>query len=181
MFAVLTGAVHFIEAVSIKVLHKRAHPLLFHLQRCTLLSTRPAHKATSRLFAPFLSTQWSSPFSQQVGSVLGENKVQIYLTDSCVKRLREITEGSELLRVQVEGGGCSGFQYRFMLDTIVNEDDRVFERDSARIVVDMDSLEYIKGATVDYSTELIRASFQVVNNPQAEHGCSCGSSFSVKF
>ncbi|KAM9201851.1 iron-sulfur cluster assembly 2 homolog, mitochondrial isoform 3-T3 [Dugong dugon] len=49
---------------------------------------------------------------------------QIHLTDNCVQRLLEITEGSEFLRLQVEGGGCSGFQYKFSLDTVINPDDR---------------------------------------------------------
>lgn len=105
---------------------------------------------------------------------------QIHLTDSCVQRLLEITQGSEFLRLEVEGGGCSGFQYKFSLDTIINPDDRVFEQGGARVVVDSDSLAFVKGAQVDFSQELIRSSFQVLNNPQAQTGCSCGSSFSVK-
>ncbi|MXQ91483.1 hypothetical protein E5288_WYG004699 [Bos mutus] len=111
---------------------------------------------------------------------------QIHLTDSCVQRLLEITEGSEFLRLEVEGGGCSGFQYKFSLDTVINPDDRqgerggVFEKGGARVVVDSDSLAFVKGAHVDFSQELIRSSFQVLNNPQAQQGCSCGSSFSVK-
>nr|XP_025037754.1 iron-sulfur cluster assembly 2 homolog, mitochondrial isoform X3 [Pelodiscus sinensis] len=96
------------------------------------------------------------------------------------QRLLEIIEGSEFLRLQVEGGGCSGFQYKFSLDTVINPDDRVFEQDGARVVVDVDSLAFVKGAMVDFSQELIRNSFQVVSNPQAEQGCSCGTSFSVK-
>lgn len=100
----------------------------------------------------------------------------------CVlQRLLEIAEGSEFLRLQVEGGGCSGFQYKFSLDTVVNPDDRVFEQGGARVVVDVDSLAFVKGSMVDFSQELIRSSFQVVSNPQAEKGCSCGTSFSVKF
>ncbi|XP_009953194.1 PREDICTED: iron-sulfur cluster assembly 2 homolog, mitochondrial, partial [Leptosomus discolor] len=105
---------------------------------------------------------------------------QVFLSESCVKRLLEITEGSEFLRLQVEGGGCSGFQYKFSLDTVVNPDDRVFEQGGARVVVDVDSLAFVKGSMVDFSQELIRSSFQVVSNPQAEKGCSCGTSFSVK-
>uniref|UniRef100_A0A8C3UF22 Iron-sulfur cluster assembly 2 homolog, mitochondrial n=1 Tax=Catharus ustulatus TaxID=91951 RepID=A0A8C3UF22_CATUS len=97
------------------------------------------------------------------------------------ERLLEITEGSEFLRLQVEGGGCSGFQYKFSLDTVINPDDRVFEQGGARVVVDVDSLAFVKGSMVDFSQELIRSSFQVVSNPQAEKGCSCGTSFSVKF
>ncbi|KQK83554.1 Iron-sulfur cluster assembly 2 like protein, mitochondrial [Amazona aestiva] len=87
-------------------------------------------------------------------------------------RLLEITEGSEFLRLQVEGGGCSGFQYKFSLDTVINPDDRqgqrgvvvgrVFEQGGARVVVDVDSLAFVKGSMVDFSQELIRSSFQVV-------------------
>ncbi|KAF4788549.1 hypothetical protein TURU_159130 [Turdus rufiventris] len=87
------------------------------------------------------------------------------------RRLLEITEGSEFLRLQVEGGGCSGFQYKFSLDTVINPDDRqgqrgvlvvrVFEQGGARVVVDVDSLAFVKGSMVDFSQELIRSSFQV--------------------
>jgi len=61
------------------------------------------------------------------------------------QRLLEITEGSEFLRLEVEGGGCSGFQYKFSLDTVINPDDRVFEQGGARVVVDSDSLAFVKG------------------------------------
>lgn len=57
---------------------------------------------------------------------------------------------------------------------------RVFEKKGVSVIVDQDSLEFVKGATVDYTNELIRSSFQVLKNPQADHGCSCGSSFSIK-
>ncbi|XP_020019136.1 iron-sulfur cluster assembly 2 homolog, mitochondrial [Castor canadensis] len=122
-----------------------------------------------------LQTRWvASSSSPETGDA------EIRLTDSCIQRLLEITEGSEFLRLQVEGGGCSGFQYKFSLDTVINPDDRVFEQGGARVVVDSDSLAFVKGAQVDFSQELIRSSFQVLNNPQAQQGCSCGSSFSVK-
>ncbi|XP_077094488.1 iron-sulfur cluster assembly 2 homolog, mitochondrial isoform X2 [Siphateles boraxobius] len=104
----------------------------------------------------------------------------LLLSQSCVKRLAEILDKGQYLRIAVEGGGCSGFQYKFLVDAARNEDDRVFEKNGVGIIIDLDSLEFVKGSTVDFSQELIRSSFQVVKNPQAEHGCSCGSSFSVK-
>ncbi|KAK2878609.1 hypothetical protein QQF64_011325 [Cirrhinus molitorella] len=133
--------------------------------------------------APFISaTRFSSVPStkeehQNPSSSPAEN---INLSESCVKRLAEIMKKGEYLRIAVEGGGCSGFQYKFSVDSVKNEDDRVFEKNGVGIIVDQDSLEFVKGSTVDFSQELIRSSFQVLKNPQADHGCSCGSSFSVK-
>ncbi|NXE76794.1 ISCA2 protein, partial [Cochlearius cochlearius] len=128
--------------------------------------------------------RWASSFSQPGPTANDPSEGQVFLSQSCVKRLLEITEGSEFLRLQVEGGGCSGFQYKFSLDTVINPDDRqgvVVVGCGARVVVDVDSLAFVKGSMVDFSQELIRSSFQVVSNPQAEKGCSCGTSFSVKF
>ncbi|NWS93022.1 ISCA2 protein, partial [Toxostoma redivivum] len=131
--------------------------------------------------------RWASSFSEPGPTESGPSEGQIFLSESCVKRLLEITEGSEFLRLQVEGGGCSGFQYKFSLDTVISPDDRqgqtgiLVARCGARVVVDVDSLAFVKGSMVDFSQELIRSSFQVVSNPQAEKGCSCGTSFSVKF
>jgi iron-sulfur cluster assembly accessory protein len=83
-----------------------------------------------------------------------------------------------ILRLAVEGGGCSGFQYRFGLDDAPNSDDLVIERDGVTLVVDSVSLELVAGATVDYVESLGGAAFKV-ENPQAASGCGCGSSFSV--
>ncbi|XP_006884847.1 PREDICTED: iron-sulfur cluster assembly 2 homolog, mitochondrial [Elephantulus edwardii] len=137
------------------------------------VTPRPRGRLPAACLRPLVCRKASSSSPQA-------DERQIHLTDSCVQRLLEITEGSEFLRLQVEGGGCSGFQYKFSLDTVINPDDRVFEQGGARVVVDSDSLAFVNGAQVDFSQELIRSSFQVLNNPQAQQGCSCGSSFSVK-
>ncbi|XP_077394023.1 iron-sulfur cluster assembly 2 homolog, mitochondrial [Festucalex cinctus] len=127
-----------------------------------------------------ISTVSLRPFSDATNRQRSELDAHVVLTESCVKRLGEIMEKGEYLRIRVEGGGCSGFQYKFSFDSKKSEDDSVFEQDGVGIIVDQDSLEFVRGATVDYSQELIRATFQVLKNPQADHGCSCGSSFSVK-
>ena len=81
----------------------------------------------------------------------------------------------------MEGGGCSGFQYHFSMDEgPINEDDRVFEKDGAQLVVDEGALEFVRGATVDFTEDMMRSAFAVVNNPQSESACGCGSSFALK-
>lgn len=101
------------------------------------------------------------------------------LSEACVKKLKDM-DSDKHLRLTVEGGGCSGFQYTFQMDTSLNPDDIVIEKAGVSVVFDKDSLEFIKGSTLDYHEELIRSSFRVINNPQAELGCSCGASFALK-
>jgi len=83
-----------------------------------------------------------------------------------------------ILRLAVEGGGCSGFQYRFALTEAVEEDDRLFQAAEASLVVDPVSLELVAGSVIDYVESLGGAAFRV-ENPQASAGCGCGSSFAV--
>ncbi len=83
-----------------------------------------------------------------------------------------------MMRVAVEGGGCSGFQYNFSFDEQRNEDDLLIERDGAAVVVDATSLELLKGSELDYVEEMVGSSFQV-KNPNATSSCGCGNSFSV--
>ncbi|KAE9585378.1 hypothetical protein Lal_00018352 [Lupinus albus] len=110
---------------------------------------------------------------------------RVHMTESCVQRMKEL-EGSasspdgKLLRLSVETGGCSGFQYVFNLDHTVNSDDRVFEKEGIKLAVDNISYDFVKGATVDYVEELIRSAFVVTENPSAVGGCSCKSSFMMK-
>jgi len=82
------------------------------------------------------------------------------------------------LRVAVEGGGCSGFQYEIGVDQGAKPDDLVIERDGARLFVDPVSLPFLLGSEVDWVEELIGASFKV-KNPNAKSSCGCGVSFSV--
>ncbi|XP_068730072.1 iron-sulfur cluster insertion protein ErpA-like [Montipora capricornis] len=111
-----------------------------------------------------------------------EKSEDLTLSDGCVKQLQHIfaSDKDSFLRVAVEGGGCSGFKYTFDVDSEIKEDDRVIERDGAKVVIDEVSLGYLKGSTVDYHEELIRSGFRISLNPNAEKGCSCGSSFTFK-
>jgi len=113
-----------------------------------------------------------------------EESPDLNISESCRQKLRELNAGSDstkMLRLVVEGGGCSGFQYKFDLDDSTNSDDRIFGCEpNCQVVVDEVSLSLVRGAHVEFHTELIRSSFRIANNPQSAEGCSCGASFSVK-
>ncbi|WP_019014834.1 iron-sulfur cluster insertion protein ErpA [Elioraea tepidiphila] len=106
----------------------------------------------------------------------------VTLSASAARRLAEIiaAEGNPalMLRLAVSGGGCSGFQYGFALDATLNDDDRVFERDGVKLVVDEVSLDLLAGSEVEYDEGLMAAHF-TVRNPNATASCGCGTSFSV--
>jgi len=104
----------------------------------------------------------------------------ITLSERAAKRIVEIlqAEDAALMRVSVEGGGCSGFQYRFDLVQDQTPDDIVVERDGARVVVDPVSLGFVRGAEIDFVDELIGAQFKI-NNPNVTASCGCGTSFSI--
>ena len=101
---------------------------------------------------------------------------------SAAKRIAALkrAEGNDALamRVTVSGGGCSGFKYEFGLDGAVNADDRVFERDGIKVVVDTTSLEFLGNAELDFKEDLM-GSYFAVTNPNAKSSCGCGASFSV--
>ncbi len=103
------------------------------------------------------------------------------LSENAAKRITAILakqSGKDFLRVSVEGGGCSGFSYKFDLEDTKNEDDLLIERDGAKVLVDEMSMEFMRGSEIDFSTELIGAAFKI-NNPNATSGCGCGTSFSL--
>ncbi|HEX8665613.1 MAG TPA: iron-sulfur cluster insertion protein ErpA [Beijerinckiaceae bacterium] len=105
----------------------------------------------------------------------------IVLTERAAKRINEIMAGEpagSMLRISVNGGGCSGFSYGFDVDRATNEDDVVVERDGAKVLVDQVSLQYMDGSTVDFVDDLIGQSFKI-ENPQATASCGCGTSFSL--
>jgi iron-sulfur cluster assembly accessory protein len=105
----------------------------------------------------------------------------ITLSERATRRIAEILKAEAapaLVRVSVEGGGCSGFQYRFDLVTETTQDDLVVERDGARVVVDPISLGFLQGAELDFVDDLIGAQFKL-NNPNVTAACGCGTSFSV--
>ncbi|OSQ37778.1 iron-sulfur cluster insertion protein ErpA [Thalassospira mesophila] len=113
---------------------------------------------------------------------MAEASRQVQMTESAATRIQELinSEGNNglMLRLQVSGGGCSGFQYEFSLDDNSNNEDHVFENHGAKMVVDDVSLDLLGGAEIDFVRELVGAAFRV-NNPNASSSCGCGSSFSV--
>lgn len=105
----------------------------------------------------------------------------VTISERAAKRIGAIlqSEGDgAMLRISVEGGGCSGFQYKFDVERAKTDDDLVIERDSAVVLVDSASAPFLAGSELDFVDDLIGASFRVVN-PNATASCGCGTSFSV--
>ncbi|WP_394689270.1 iron-sulfur cluster insertion protein ErpA [Hoeflea sp.] len=105
----------------------------------------------------------------------------VTLSESAARRIKEIVsaeQGKSALRVSVEGGGCSGFSYKFDLDDEPGEDDIILERDDARVLIDQVSLVYMAGSEIDFVDNLMGQAFQI-KNPNAVASCGCGTSFSV--
>jgi iron-sulfur cluster assembly accessory protein len=109
------------------------------------------------------------------------SEASITLSPRAARRIAEIlgTEAAQaLFRISVEGGGCSGFQYRFDVTRETAPDDMLIERDGARVLIDPVSLGFLQGAEIDFVDELIGAQFKI-NNPNVTAACGCGTSFSV--
>ena len=108
---------------------------------------------------------------------------QVNITAEAYNKIKEImADAPELknssLRVFVQGGGCSGFSYGFTFDTEIAEDDFTFESNGIKVLIDSMSMQYLVGARIHYKEELMGSSF-VIDNPNAQTSCGCGSSFSV--
>jgi iron-sulfur cluster assembly accessory protein len=105
----------------------------------------------------------------------------VTLSDSAVKRIGEILKtepDGAMLRVSVEGGGCSGFQYKFDIERAKADDDLVLAREGAVVLIDPVSVNYMAGSQIDFVDDLIGQSFKI-NNPKATASCGCGTSFSL--
>ncbi len=115
-------------------------------------------------------------------NAVAEMPAPLLFTDSAAEKVRQLIdeEGNPdlKLRVFVQGGGCSGFQYGFTFDEESGEDDTVMQKNGVTLLVDAMSYQYLIGAEIDYKEDLEGAQF-VIKNPNAQTTCGCGSSFSV--
>jgi iron-sulfur cluster insertion protein len=115
-------------------------------------------------------------------NAIAEMPPPLVFTDSAALKVAELIEeegNAELkLRVFVQGGGCSGFQYGFTFDEVANEDDTAMNKNGVTLLIDAMSYQYLVGAEIDYKDDLNGAQF-VIKNPNAQTTCGCGSSFSV--
>jgi len=114
-------------------------------------------------------------------SAVAEMPAPLLFTDSAADKVKQLIdeEGNPALklRVFVQGGGCSGFQYGFTFDEETNEDDTVMEKGGVTLLIDAMSFQYLVGAEIDYKEDIQGAQF-VIKNPNASSTCGCGSSFS---
>lgn len=151
---------------------------MFHLRRILTLQSSNLRKPIINYQRHLLlssTTNTSSTSTSPTSST-------VTISDNCVKILKELKgEQDKFLRITVDSGGCSGFEYKFAIDTQIKpEEDSVIEKDDCKVVIDTESLEFLKGSTIDYYEEIIRAGFRIIDNPNSEQACSCGTSFSVK-
>jgi iron-sulfur cluster insertion protein len=120
--------------------------------------------------------------AQSLVTTADELPPPLIFTDSAADKVRQLVdeEGNPdlKLRVFVQGGGCSGFQYGFTFDEVVNEDDTPMSKNGVTLLIDAMSLQYLMGAEIDYKEDLQGAQF-VIKNPNATTTCGCGSSFSA--
>lgn len=109
--------------------------------------------------------------------------IDFIITESAAKKIKSILEKSNnsdktALRIVVDGGGCSGFKYNYNPENQINEDDFVFVKNNAKVVIDKVSYEFVKGSKLNYIIELGSEYFEI-SNPNIKSGCGCGNSFSI--
>jgi iron-sulfur cluster assembly accessory protein len=107
--------------------------------------------------------------------------INVTVTDRAARKIGEILSrepAGTMLRVSVEGGGCSGFQYKFDTERSREDSDAVIEKSGATVLIDPTSLDYMAGSEIDYVDDLIGSSFKI-NNPKATASCGCGTSFAL--
>ncbi|MBN9081663.1 MAG: heme biosynthesis protein HemY [Rhizobiales bacterium 62-17] len=117
---------------------------------------------------------------QNAESTVADTALPI-VTDRAAKRVSQILSkepDGAMLRVAVKGGGCSGFQYAFEIETAKADDDLVIEKNGVRVLVDPVSVDFLKGARIDFVDDLIGQSFKI-DNPNVSASCGCGVSFSI--
>ena len=123
-----------------------------------------------------------SAVAEMVPAASSEMPPPLIFTDSAAEKVRDLVneEGNPdlKLRVFVQGGGCSGFQYGFTFDEVINEDDTQMTKNGVTLLIDAMSYQYLVGAEIDYKDDLEGAQF-VIKNPNAQSTCGCGSSFSA--
>jgi iron-sulfur cluster assembly accessory protein len=121
------------------------------------------------------------PKRQENGMDTNVADTNVTVSERAMRRIGEILRKEPtgaMLRVSVEGGGCSGFQYKFDVERSQAADDIVIERDAATVLIDPVSLQFLGGAEIDFVDDLIGASFKI-NNPNATASCGCGTSFTL--
>ena len=140
----------------------------------------------NRIFSK-LNLTIANRFNQRFLTQLSENSNhgEIILTQRCIQHLKRMKHEKKLpnlkLKLEIIGGGCSGFTYDFSITENEPKDSEiVLEQDGQHILVDGSSLEFLRGSTVDYGENLIKETFEVIKNPQSSSKCGCGSSFSPK-
>jgi iron-sulfur cluster assembly accessory protein len=112
---------------------------------------------------------------------MADMSTDITVSERAAQRIGEILKGEPdgaMLRVSVEGGGCSGFSYKFGFDRAKADDDLALTRDGVTVLVDAVSQQYMAGSVIDFVDDLIGASFKI-RNPNATSSCGCGTSFSM--
>jgi len=121
-------------------------------------------------------------YRQRHATLVNTSMDAITITDSAITKIADLLAEENnpklCLRTFVQGGGCSGFQYGFTFDEEQNEDDFVIERDTVKVLIDSMSYQYLVGAEINYTEDVMGSSF-TIKNPNAQTTCGCGSSFSI--